>query len=411
MAWWSAVKNQSGEKSSASRRTKADSGRNPGKPRVVISINMAWNIANFREGLVRALIESDYEVLAVAPPDDHSAKLEDMGCRFVPIRIDNKGVNPLRDLALLHRYRQLLRCEQPVAFLGFTIKPNVYGSLAAHSLGIPVINNISGLGTAFVRNNWLTKVAKGLYRTALHRSHTVFFQNEEDRELFVDLKLVRRQQTAVLPGSGINIVQFSPVARAKQPDKNARKFLLVARLMRDKGIEEYAAAARIVKARAPDTAFELLGFLDVENRTAISRAQVESWVGEGIIEYLGSTDNVRPYIAAADCVVLPSYREGTPRSLLEAAAMGKPLIATDVPGCRNVVEHETNGYLCRVRDASDLADKMLSFIDLDQKKIDQFGEASRAKVLREYDERFVIERYLAVVANCRAANAPGVEVV
>jgi len=375
------------------------------KPRIVISINTSWNIANFREGLIRALIENGYEVLAVAPLDSHSVKLEDMGCRFIPLDIDNKGVNPLHDITLLYRYWQLLRKERPVAFLGYTIKPNVYGSIAAHALEIPVVNNISGLGTAFIRNNWLTKVVRRLYRTALRRSQTVFFQNEDDRELFLGSGLVRREQTAVLPGSGINIEQFFPIKRSGRPNSEARKFVLIARLLRDKGIAEYAAAARLVREKVPDASFALLGFLDVENRTAISRAQVDAWVSEGIIEYLGSTDDVRPYIAEADCVVLPSYREGTPRTLLEAAAMGKPLIATDVPGCRNVIDDGRNGYLCRARDAGDLAAKMLKFIGLEQQLIDEFGKASRDKIVTEYDERLIIDSYLGVIAKCSARNS------
>jgi glycosyltransferase involved in cell wall biosynthesis len=337
-------------------------------------------------------------VIAVAPHDDHSAKLVEMGCRFLPIEIDNKGTNPARDLSLMSRYRHILKRERPMAYLGYTIKPNVYGSLAAHSLGIPVINNVSGLGTAFIRKSWLTNIVKGLYRTALRRSRIVFFQNEDDRALFADLGLIRPKQTDVLPGSGIDTKTFAPVARVAPAIQGDTRFLLIARLLWDKGIGEYVDAARIVKASHSAAKFGLLGFLDVENRTAVPRSDVEAWVNEGVIEYLGATSDVRPYIAEADCIVLPSYREGTPRTLLEAAAMGKPLIATDVPGCRNVIEDGQNGFLCQARNAQDLAEQMLKFLSLPQSGIAAMGQRSRRKIEEEYDETFVIERYLKELA-------------
>lgn len=375
-----------------------------GRPCVAISINTSWNIVNFRSGLIRRLQAEGYEVAALAPPDEHSEVLVEMGCRFVPLMMDNKGANPLRDLALLRRYLTALRQLRPVAYLGYTIKPNVYGSLAAQRLGIPTINNVSGLGTAFIRNSWLTPIVKQLYRTAFRRSERVFFQNEDDRRLFLSLGLAAPSRTGVLPGSGIDLTQFKPMAIAPRPP-GSRHFLLIARLLWDKGIAEYVAAARRVRAIYPDCRFQLLGFLDVENRTAVGRADVEGWVRDGTIEYLGATDDVRPYINAADCIVLPSYREGTARTLLEAAAMGKPLIATDVPGCNNVVAHGVNGYLAEVRNAGDLALQIETMAALASPEVAAMGRRSRAKVERDFDEGFVIERYLELLEPLRAQHA------
>ena len=360
--------------------------------RVMISINTAWNIANFRAGLICALQEHGWEVVAVAPPDEHARRLVEMGCRFVPLEMDNKGTNPVRDAKLFLRYLLMLRRERPAAFLGYTIKPNIYGSLAAHSLGIPVINNVSGLGTAFIRDTWITRVVKGLYRLALRRSHTVFFQNEDDRRVFVDNKLVAPDRTALVPGSGIDLQRFKPAEVPRQ--RQGFRFLLIARLLYDKGVGEFVDAARLIKPTHPEARCALLGFLDAENRTAVSRDDVDRWVSEGIIEYLGSSDDVRPFIAEADCVVLPSYREGTPRTLLEAAAMAKPLIATDVPGCREVVEDGQNGFLCRVKDARDLATKMIAMMEMAPADSRAMGEASRKKMERQFDERLVIDAYL-----------------
>lgn len=360
---------------------------------VVISINTSWNVVNFRKGLIEALRSHGYDVVIMAPRDEYSSLIAAMGCRYVELEMDNSGTSPLRDMVLLWRYRRLLRRERPLAFVGFTIKPNVFGSIAANLNGIPVINNISGLGTAFVRGGLLLRIAKALYRVALARSKMVFFQNDDDRMLFVDARLVRKEQTGLLPGSGIDLVRFAPPSEARA-QSGAIVFLLVARLLWDKGVGEFIEAARRVRQEVPGVRFQLLGFLDVENRTAVSREQVEKWVDEGLVEYLGSTDDVRPFLRAADCVVLPSYREGTPRSLLEAAAMGKPLIATDVPGCREVVDHAVNGFLCKVRDPDDLASKIVEFAMMDDASRARMGARSRNKVERQFSETIVIEKYM-----------------
>jgi glycosyltransferase involved in cell wall biosynthesis len=364
------------------------------RKRVLISANAAWNIANFRAGLIRALIARGFTVIAAAPPDDHVRRLTAMGCRFIPLPMDNKGTNPVTDMRLLARYTRIFWRERPDVFLGYTIKPNVYGSIAAHAIGIPTINTVSGLGTAFIRENWLTRAANVLYRMSFTRSHNVFFQNSDDRALFVSKGLLRAEQTALVPGSGVDLQRFQPIDIDTRPGTAGPRFLLIARLLYDKGIGEFVQAARILKRQRPQASCALLGFLDAKNRTAVARADVESWVAEGIIDYLGATDDVRSHIAAADCVVLPSYREGTPRTLLEAAAMGKPLIATDVPGCREAIDHDHNGLLCKVKDAQDLARTMIAFADMPMQRCMMMGKASRAKVIREFDERIVINAYL-----------------
>ena len=363
---------------------------------ILISINASWNIVNFRQGLIRGLQAAGWRVIALAPPDEYSGRFGDLGVDYRPIEMDKKGVSPLRDLALLGRYYRALKALKPDIFLGYTAKPNVYGSMAAHALGIPVINNVSGLGTAFIREGLLTRIVSALYRTAFRRSATIFFQNEEDRDLFVERRLVAPAKAKLLPGSGIDLARFSPAPPADRGSGFA--FLLIARLLWDKGVREYVEAARIVRTEAPEARFRLLGFLDVENRTAVSRTEVEAWVEEGLIDYLGVSDDVREAIAAADCVVLPSYREGLPRTLLEAAAMAKPLIATDVPGCRQVVKDGGNGFLCAVRDSHSLAEAMLRMLRASPAERAALGAAGRARMESEYDERIVVDRYLAAIA-------------
>ncbi|MEM0984851.1 MAG: glycosyltransferase family 4 protein [Pseudomonadota bacterium] len=368
-------------------------------PRIAISANTAWNISNFRGGLLHSLQDEGYEVVAIAPPDEHVSRLEHQGYRFLPLKMDNKGTDPIKDARLFRRYRNVLQREKPAVFLGYTIKPNIYGSLAAQNLRIPVINNISGLGTAFIRDTVITSIVKRLYKASLKGSDCIFFQNQDDLDTFAEKDLVQVDRCRLLPGSGIDLTRFSPPPPPKDRDQSAIKFLLIGRLVYDKGVGEYVEAARILRKSHPDVECQILGFLDVENRTAVSREDVDNWVGEGLIRYLGSSNDVRTHIAQSDCVVLPSYREGTPRTLLEAAAMGKPIITTDVPGCREVVEDGLNGYLCEARSAQSLAAKMQEFCALSDAERRRLGEAGRSKMEREFDEQIVIDRYKEAITD------------
>lgn len=375
-----------------------------GKPKVMIALNTAWNIYNYRAGLIRALLAAGYEVIAAAPPDEYVPRLVELGCRFVPIQMDNQGTSILSDMALMWRFWRLLYRERPAVFLGYTIKPNIYGSLMASVLHIPVINNVAGLGTMFVRKNWLLFLVSSLYKFAFRKSACVFFQNGDDFRLFIDKGLVNKAQARLVPGSGVNLTHFisQPLA-----DLNQRpfRFLLLARLLWEKGIGEYVEAARSVRKQFPSTEFQILGFLDVLNPGAISHKIVEQWVNEGIIQYLGATDDVRPFINAADCVVLPSfYMEGTPRSLLEASAMSRPVITTDWVGCRDVVDDGVNGYLCKPRDATDLAMKMKQMLMLPSTVRAEMGCQGRKKIEREFDEQLVIRKYMEMLAELELAH-------
>ena len=373
--------------------------RKPSCHKVVITANTTWNLVNFRSGLISNLLKNGFDVIALAPEDGYCERLKRLGCRYIPLAMDNKGTHPVHDFQLLLGFLKVFLRERPDAILAYTVKPNVYGSLAAQMAGVPVINNISGLGTAFIRGGWMAALVSLLYRVGLSRSKRVFFQNDDDRTLFLDKGLVKRAQGDLLPGSGIDLVHFD--ARnyeVVEHNESELVFLMVARLLWDKGVREYVDAARIVKKRYPETRFQLLGFLDVQTQTAVPREDVELWVREGIVEYLGTSDDVRPFLAASDCVVLPSYREGTPRSLLEAAAMAKPLIATDVPGCREVVQDGVNGYLCEVCNANDLANKMLQLIALPSQLRLQMGSQSRNIAETRFDEQIVIRKYLEVIS-------------
>jgi glycosyltransferase involved in cell wall biosynthesis len=369
--------------------------------KIAIVLNTSWNIYNFRMGLVQALLKEGHEVLAIAPRDDYSPRLIDAGCRYVPLKMDSRGANPLKDSALIYELYKIYKAERPDIILHYTIKPNVYGTLAANWLKIPVINNVCGLGTAFLKEGWISKVAVGLYKLSFRYPRHIFFQNEEDRQLFLDKSIIKKENTDLLPGSGLNLSRFSP-----QPNKRMGKFtfLLISRLIHDKGVMEYIEAVKMLKEKGLEARFQLLGPKDVEHKRGISEEIINSWLEAGIVEYLGSTDDVRQFIHQADCVVLPSYREGTPRTLLEAAGLGKPIIATDVPGCRQVVENERNGFLCELKNAHDLAEKMERMSRLDKTTLDTLGTYGRMKMEREFGEHLVVGKYLKAIQ--QIGNSP-----
>jgi len=373
--------------------------------KILISINTAWNLVNFRTGLIRALVANGHEVVALAPLDKYVPQLSELGCRFIALPIDSGGVNPFRDAALLYRYLKILKHEQPDVFLGYTVKPNVYGSIAAHALGIPVINNIAGLGSVFIERGWLTILVRQLYRLALSRSYKVFFQNDDDYQLFVKGGLVSPTKSDRVPGSGVDLSRFAFDTTVRP--LHSFRFILIARMLWEKGVGQYVEAAKILRREGINAQWCLLGFLDVQNPAAISREQVDKWVAKEVVKYLGVSDDVRSEILASDCVVLPSYyREGVPRTLLESAALGRPIITTNTVGCREVVDDGVNGFLCHPRDVLDLVKQMRRMIELTPSERSGMGCEGRKKVERQFDEQIVIAKYLKAIGELSQRLVP-----
>jgi glycosyltransferase involved in cell wall biosynthesis len=363
---------------------------------VLLASNTDWSIANFRSGLAGRLLAAGYRVAALAPDSRQGIRLP---CELINIAIERKATSPLKDLSLLLRLTRIFRAMRPLAVLTYTPKLNVYGVIAARRCGARVISNVSGLGSGFLGGGLLMRIMHGLYRHANRKADAVFFQNGDDLAYFTARRLVDPQKAVLVPGSGVDLTRFRPEGDVAG---KAFVFLLIARLLRDKGVVEFVESARLVRGRHPSARFQVLGQLDPGNPSAISERELRSWVEEGTIEHLGWREDVRPFIAASDCVVLPSYREGTPRTLLEAAAMARPVIATDVPGCRQVVEHGRTGYLCRVRDPRDLAEKMFAMIALPAAERLRLGAEGRRKMEREFDETLVIDRYLETLQRFRS---------
>ena len=334
----------------------------------------------------------------LAPYDNAVQNLRKLGCVCHDIEIKGRSKNPFADILLYFRLKSKIKLIKPDVILSYTIKPNIYGGIVARRLKIPFIANITGLGTTFNGNYLVKKMVEKMYKWSFLNINKVFFQNKDDRELFFDYKIINEEVAGLLPGSGVNLEEFIPVKKEINQEKIV--FLLIARLIREKGIEEYVVAAKHLMEKYDNLEFQILGKYESDCLTGISNEKISKWEKRGLIKYLGVSDDVRNEIKECDCGVLPSfYREGVPRTLIEMAAMGKPLITTDNVGCREIVEHLYNGYLCKKQDTKDLIKKMEMFINLSLIKKKMMGENSRKKVEDEFDEKIVINKYLQEIKN------------
>lgn len=366
--------------------------------KVILVSRCAWTLFNFRAGLIRSLQERGDVVLGGGGGGDgFEVKLNNLGIVFVPLPVSRRPVDPLSDCLLLWTLFRWYRRERPDVVHHFTIRPVIYGSVAAWLAGVPkVVNTITGLGTVFgdARKWWLRAIVERQYRFALRRSHMTFFQNEEDYHQFLARGLVRSEQAQVVPGSGVNCEWFQPQLPSDNSANGSVKFLLSARLLWEKGIADFVQAARLVRQVYPNTEFQLLGKRDERNPNVIPEDVLHQWEAEKVITWLGDVSDVRPILSGADVVVLPSYyREGVPRALLEASAMGKPIIATDTVGCRDVVDEEKNGILVPVKNPHALASAMIRLIENPPMRW-SMGKAGRESVVKKFNEQIVIDRIL-----------------
>jgi len=372
---------------------------------VMIVVNTSWNIYNFRLNLMRALRDNGFRVVALAPRDNYSVKLQEEGFEWIELPFDNQSTNPIKESMQIKSFYTIYKRIKPDILLHYTIKPNIYGTLAAKMLNIPVINNVSGLGTIFLNNNLSSKVAKQLYKFSFKYVNKVFFQNDDDLNLFVKNRLVQMKYTDRIPGSGIDVEKFKGVTQ-KTGKHTPIIFLFVARLIKEKGIMEYIDAIKIIKKMKFDKRikFQIIGDLYPSNPSAIQKEELNSWIKDGLIEYLGYQEDVKPFIERASCIVLPSYREGLSKSLLEAASMEKPIITTDVSGCREVVQDGLNGYLCQVRNTHSLKEKLVKMIKLNLKEREQMGKKGREWVINNFSDEKVIDKYLSSIHTILSDN-------
>ncbi len=359
---------------------------------IAIIYNATHHVLLFKSELIKAIKKNGYKVVVLASKDNYTKKLLDIVDEYHEIKLDSSGINPVKDLYLIHQIYRILKKVKPATLLNFTIKPVIYGTFAAQLLGnIAVINTITGLGTAFISKGLTNKIAKFLYKFTFKYSYLVFFQNPDDKQLFKELNIISKDNTKLVSGSGVDLLKFYP-SNNKKTDKI--KILFIGRIIADKGIYELIEAAEIIKKEYSNVTFILMGMLGVKNRTSISKSEVDNWVNNGVIEFIPFKEDIRSFLSDSHLVVLPSYREGTPKTLIEAASMAKPLIATDVPGCREVVIHEVNGFLCEVKNSGSLAEAIKRFIKLDYSDKIQMGLKSRELAERKFDIKKVNNSYI-----------------
>lgn len=353
---------------------------------VLILGSFAPSLVHFRGALIKAIADRGHKVVAAAPgiTEEIAGQLRDLGAEARELPVVNASLNPLAMLQSLKDVRRLVRQVRPDVMISYTAKPVILGALAGSAARVPtVVSLITGLGYAFTGGNEIKRrisraVAAPLYQLALRRSTVIIFQNPDDEALFRQLGLVAaNRETHIVNGSGIDVEHFAPV-----PLPNRTSFLMIARLLKDKGIREFAEAAKRLKAEHPELPIALVGYLD-PSPDSLTQAELDDLVSRGI-DYRGSLKDVRPAIAEASVYVLPSYREGTPRSVLEAMAMGRAIVTTDAPGCRETVEDGVNGYLVPPRNTDALHDAMLKFID-NPALAATMGPQSRAIAERKYD--------------------------
>ena len=362
-----------------------------GLQKLVFFSNTSWYLWNFRLRMAERLAASGHEVVFLAPPDDYSRRLAAAG-RFLPVGLDRKGTNIVSELATLLDVFNTLRREKPCVLLSWTPKANIYGGLACQALRIPYISNIAGLGSSSSRADGLARAMPGLYRVSLRRAATVFFQNGDDRDQLVGAGAVAGERAVQLPGSGVDLARFVP---RPLPAREPFRFLYAGRLLGEKGVRELVAAARLLRgASARPFELRVVGFIDPGNPNAISDAELAAWHEEGMVRFRGQSDRVEDELAAAHCVVHPSYYpEGRPRILLEAAASGRAAITTDSTGCRDAVHDQVTGLLVQPRDVQSLAAAMQHMLDMPWDELERMGAAARRLAEGEFSEDIVFACY------------------
>ncbi|MEO8080997.1 MAG: glycosyltransferase family 4 protein [Caldimonas sp.] len=362
------------------------------KPATVALIgNQAWAVLKFRSRLIETLRADGYRVVVLAHRDATFERLRPLCDELIDVKMVLRQISPLGDLRTLAAYWRHLRRLDPFAVLSFSIKPNIYGSLVCRWLRLPVVNNVTGLGAIELRSGRVASTVRWLYRRSFSHSHRVFFQNPQDMQAMLAQAIVGPDQARLLPGSGVDTARFTPAVRA--PGDRIR-FCMIARLLRDKGVVEFAEAAGKLRSRHPDLQFDLWGILDAADPRCVTRAEVAAWEERGWLGFHGEARDAAQAFEFADVVVLPSfYPEGTPRTLLEAGSMALPCITTDMPGCRDAVVHEVTGFLCPPRDAGALAEAMMRAVEIGPEGRRAMGERARARILTEFDEDIVLAAY------------------
>ena len=363
---------------------------------ILILVNKQTTIVNFRLEVVAALVNAGYNVYVSVPDGDRISEIEAVGAKIIITPMDKESTNPVKDLLLMNKYRSMIKSVSPDLVLTYTIKPNIYGGMAASLKKVPYAANITGLGTALENGGILKKISVTLYRLGFRRISRVFFQNESNMQFFVNNKLALGKHF-LLPGSGVNLEKFHLL---DFPEDDVINFAFISRIRKEKGIEQYLDAARAIKAKYPNTCFHVCGFGDEEYEK-----RMRTLHDEGLIVYHGLLKDTRVVLKDVHCVIHPTYYpEGMSNVLLESAASGRPIISTDRPGCREAIDDGVNGYLIKEQDSADLIDKVEKFISLSYEEKKSMGLKGREKVAKEFDRNIVVRHYLETAAELTGKN-------
>lgn len=361
--------------------------------KIMFVANYMWDIYIFRAGVLRALIEDGHEIIAVAP-DNGRINMEKAipGLKAISINLNKRGMNPLEDIKLIKDLYKLYKKENPDLIFHYTIKPNIYGTLASKLAGKKSIAILTGLGYSFIQKSLVSKIAVALYKFSLKFSKEIWVLNNDDKTTLLSKGIGTPEKIFILPGEGIDCDRFKPLPKEREDSKTI--FLMIARAFIDKGFKEYEESARKLRKKYGNSVeFWYLGALGENALSGITKEYMDKLVAEGILTYLGITDTPEKIIKECDAIVLPSYREGISKTLLEGGAMEKPIIASNVTGCKELVENEKTGYLAEVKNVDDLVEKMESFIGLSPQQRENMGKLGREKIIREFDEKIIIDIY------------------
>lgn len=354
--------------------------------RVLIISNVTAGLASFRTELIEQL-SKEYEVFVLASDNGRREILESAGAIVIPVSMELHGTNPVKEIRLVSFYKKKIKEIHPQIVLTYTIKPNIYAGIAAGQLGIPVLANVTGLGPAVEQAGVLQKIAIPLYRYGLKRARKVFFQNISNRDFMLKHHMVGDDQYTLIPGSGVNLQKYT---LQPFPKTDTIDFVFISRVVKEKGIDQYIEAAKIIRQKYPDTRFHICGGCDEKYRGIIQQLN-----DEGTVIYHGRIDDIAGMHRLCVCTIHPSYYpEGMSNVLLEACACGRPIITTDRPGCREAVDNGVNGFIVKQKDTKDLVDKIEQFLSLTREQWQAMGIEARKKVEREFDRQIVIDKYL-----------------
>jgi len=365
--------------------------------KVILVANSTWNIYKFRLNVLNRILQEGHEVTVIAPVDEYLEYKENYPeVRHVALKtLGRDSTNPFKDLLLIIELFRKYKWLKPDLIVHFTNKPNIFGGIATKLAGKKSIAVVTGLGYSFIREGFLTKIVQLLYRFAGRFHRKFIFENKDDQALFVDLKIVNKENAVSVKGCGVDTDYYTPFPNGQLKDEVV--FTFIGRLLHDKGIIEFMEAAKEVKAKNKNAKFVVIGEFDQNNPSTIERDSFAKWVEDGIIDYKGFVKDIRPHIANSDCIVLPSYREGMPRTLLEGMAMGKGLIASDVPGCRETIEEGENGFLVKMQDSKSLSKAIEKFIDMPYEQRKRMGDKGRQMSVDEYNDKLIANQIYSII--------------